>query len=167
MVSLPIISASGIISGYGGKAVLHDVSVEIEAGDFYGVIGPNGSGKSTLLKTLTGIIKPMRGQVKLYGRDIGELSPREIARKVAAIPQEVSVLFPFTSREIVAMGRHPHIGRFRGESSADLAVIEGSMRDSDTSLLADRYVDELSGGERQRVIIARALCQEPGGIVSG
>jgi iron complex transport system ATP-binding protein len=161
MVSLPIISASGIISGYAGKAVLHDVSVEIQAGDFYGVIGPNGSGKSTLLKTLTGIIKPMSGLVQLYGRDIGEMSPREIARKVAAIPQEVSVLFPFTSREIVAMGRHPHIGRFRRETSADLAVVEGSMRDTDTSLFADRYVDELSGGERQRVIIARALCQEP------
>lgn len=160
-MSLPIISASGIVSGYGGRAVLHDISLEICAGDFFGVIGPNGSGKSTLLKTLTGVLKPMRGQVRLYGKDIGELSPREIARKVAAIPQEVSILFPFTSREIVAMGRHPHIGRFRRESPADLEVIERSMRDTDTSLFGDRYIDELSGGERQRVIIARALCQEP------
>ena len=160
-MSLPIISASSISSGYGARVVLHDVSIEIHPGDFYGVIGPNGSGKSTLLKTLTGIIRPITGRVRLYGKDIVELSPREVAAKIAVIPQEVSILFPFSATEIVAMGRHPHIRRFRRESALDLEVIQRSMADTDTRRLGDRYIDELSGGERQRVLIARALCQQP------
>jgi len=141
--------------------VLHDISIEIHPGDFCGVIGPNGSGKSTLLKTLTGIISPFSGGVRLYGKDITELSPREVARKIAVIPQEVSFVFPFTAREVVAMGRHPHIGRFGRESGVDEEVIERSMTDTDTRRLGERYIDELSGGERQRVVIARALCQQP------
>jgi len=160
-VDFRIISASNVSSGYGDRVVLHDISVEIHPGDFYGVIGPNGSGKSTLLKTLTGIIRPVRGRVRIYGKDIVGLSPRDIAQRIAVIPQEVSILFPFTTRQIVAMGRHPHIGRFRRESPQDLEVIERSMGETDTSPLADRYIDELSGGERQRVVIARALCQQP------
>lgn len=157
----PIISASNLFSGYAGRTVLHDISLTICPGDFYGVIGPNGSGKSTLLKTLTGILKPIRGRVTLFGRDVAQLSPRDIARKVAVIPQEVSTLFPFTAREIVAMGRHPHIRRFRREGPADFQAMELAMRETDTAAFADRYVDELSGGERQRVVIARAMCQQP------
>ncbi len=160
-MSVPILSASNVSSGYGDKVVLHDISIEIHPGAFYGVIGPNGSGKSTLLKTLTGIIRPMGGRVCLYGNNIVGLSPREVARRIAVIPQEVSILFPFTGREIVAMGRHPHIARFQRESPLDLEVIERSMSDTDTRHLGDRYMDELSGGERQRVVIARALCQQP------
>ncbi len=160
-MSVSIISAENLSSAYGDNIVLHDISIEVQPGDFYGVIGPNGSGKSTLLKTLTGILKPVAGRVRIYGRDIAHLCPREIARKIAAIPQEISILFPFTAEEIVAMGRHPHIRRFGGESERDLKVIERSMKDTETFSLAGRYMDELSGGERQRVIIARALCQEP------
>jgi len=160
-VTHAIILASNLFSGYGGTAVLHDISIEVRPGDFYGVIGPNGSGKSTLLKTLTGIVEPISGQVTLYGKNVSELSPREIATKIAVIPQEVSILFPFTAREMVAMGRHPHIGRLRREKAEDLEAIERSMTETDTLSLADRYMDELSGGERQRVIIARAMCQRP------
>lgn len=160
-MNVPIISASNISSGYGERVVLHDISMEVRPGDFYGVIGPNGSGKSTLLKTLTSIIRPISGRVHLFGRDIVELSPREVARKIAVIPQEVSILFPFTAKEIVAMGRHPYIGRFRREGPFDRDVIERSMTDTHTWRLGDRYIDELSGGERQRVVIARALCQQP------
>jgi iron complex transport system ATP-binding protein len=157
----PIINASNIYSGYNGGAVLHDISIEIHQGDFYGIIGPNGSGKSTLLKTLTGIIKPMRGLVSLYGKNIADISPRDIARKVAVIPQDISILFPFTGSEIVAMGRHPYIRRFRKDSADDLAAIERAMQETDTASLSHRYMDELSGGERQRLIIARAMCQQP------
>lgn len=156
-----IFSASNLFSGYAGRTVLHDISLTIQPGDFYGVIGPNGAGKSTLLKTLTGILTPIRGRVTLLGRDITRCSPREIARTVAVIPQHFSTLFPFTAREIVAMGRHPHVPRFRRERSADIQAIELAMKETDTASLADRYVDELSGGERQRVIIARAMCQQP------
>jgi iron complex transport system ATP-binding protein len=156
-----IISASNLFGGYAGRTFLHDISLEIQPGDFYGVIGPNGAGKSTLLKTLTGILKPFRGRVTLFGKDIARVSPREIASRIAVIPQEVSPLFPFTAREIVAMGRHPHIPRFRRQRPADFEAMELAMRETDTASLADRYVDELSGGERQRVIIARAMCQQP------
>lgn len=156
-----IFSASHLFSGYAGRTVLHDISLTIQPGDFYGVIGPNGAGKSTLVKTLTGILTPIRGRVTLFGKDISHCSPRETARNIAVIPQHFSTLFPFTAREIVAMGRHPHLPRFRRERPADLQAIELAMRETDTASLADRYMDELSGGERQRVIIARAMCQQP------
>lgn len=156
-----IFSASHLFSGYAGRTVLHDVSLTIQPGDFYGVIGPNGAGKSTLLKTLTGLLTPIRGQVTLFGKSISQLSPREIARNIAVVPQHFSTLFPFTAREIVAMGRHPHVPRFRRERPADLQALELAMQETDTASLGDRDMDELSGGERQRVIIARAMCQQP------
>ncbi len=160
-MSSAIISALNVSSGYGERIVLCDISLEVLPGDFYGVIGPNGAGKSTLVKTLTGIIRPVSGQVRLSGKDVAEIPPREIARKIAVIPQEVSILFPFTAWEIVAMGRHPYVGRFKGENEKDLRVIEQSMAATHTFDLCGRHMDELSGGERQRVVIARALCQQP------
>lgn len=156
-----ILSAKDVSTGYGAVEVLHDISFEMYEGDFYGIIGPNGSGKSTLLKTLTGILEPWRGEVRIFGEEIRNLSAKEIARRVAVIPQDVSVLFPFTVYEIVAMGRHPHLRRFQREGKADRDVIRKSMEYTDTFYLQERPIDELSGGERQRVIIARALAQEP------
>jgi iron complex transport system ATP-binding protein len=156
-----VLRAERLRAGYHDRAVLDEVTFDLERGEFCGLLGPNGSGKSTLLKALVGVLRLWSGRAELFGADVRTLSPRAIARRVAVIPQDVSVLFPFSVEEIVAMGRHPHLGRFEREGAPDRAAIERALAETDTAVLAGRPVDELSGGERQRVVIARALAQEP------
>ncbi len=156
-----VLRADRLSVGYHDRAVLHDVSFALRRGELCGLLGPNGSGKSTLLKALAGVLRPWSGRAELFGADVRALSPRAIARRVAVIPQGVSILFPFAVEEIVAMGRHPHLGRFEREGRRDREAIERALAETDTAALAGRPVDELSGGERQRVVIARALAQEP------
>ncbi len=156
-----VLRADRLCVGYHDRAVLHEVSLEVHRGELCGLLGPNGSGKSTLLKVLAGVLRPWSGRAALFGADVRTMSPRAIARRVAVIPQDVSVLFPFTAGEIVAMGRHPHLGRFEREGRGDREAVQRALDETETAALAGRPVDELSGGERQRVVIARALAQEP------
>jgi iron complex transport system ATP-binding protein len=156
-----VLRADRLSAGYHDRQVLHDVSFELGRGELCGLLGPNGSGKSTLLKALAGVLRPWSGRAELFGGDVAALSPRAIARRVAVIPQGVSILFPFTVEEVVAMGRHPHLGRFEREGRGDREAVARALDETDTAALAGRPMDELSGGERQRVVIARALAQEP------
>ena len=156
-----VLRADELSVGYHDRPVLHAVSFNVREGEFCGLLGPNGSGKSTLLKALGGVLRPWSGRAELFGADVQTLSPRAIARRVAVIPQGVNILFPFTVEEIVAMGRHPHLGRFEREGQHDRDAVRRALDETDTAALVGRPVDELSGGERQRVVIARALAQEP------
>lgn len=159
---MTLLRAQRLYSGYRpASPVLRGVDLELERGDFLGLIGPNGCGKSTLLRTVTGVIPVMAGSIELEGADIRSLSRRAIARAVGVVPQETSGEFAFSVREIVAMGRHPHLGRLRGPSAEDHAIVAEALALTDTEQLAERTITELSGGERQRVIIARALAQRP------
>jgi len=156
-----VISAASITCGYSGLPVIKELSLSVNEAGFIGVIGPNGSGKSTLVKALTGVLGLMEGEVKLMGKDISRMSARAIARSVAVIPQETSIFFSFTIEEIVSMGRHPHVGRFRKMDLSDLDIVERAMQYTDTAHLRDRYINSISGGEKQRAVIARGLAQEP------
>lgn len=156
-----ILEARGLSCGYGADPVLHDVSFGLTAGDFVGVIGPNGCGKSTLIRALTAVLPLAAGSVMLDGQDIARLSRRQVARRVAVVPQESGYLFGFTVIEMVMMGRTPHLRRLQRASEADLARTEAALAQMDLMALRDRKVTELSGGERQRAVIARALAQEP------
>ena len=157
----PLINISKLTFGYTGKAILSDVSLRLKSGEILGIIGPNGSGKSTLLKLASRIYTPWTGDIGLKGKPIGDYTRVGIARIIASVSQEIDEDFPFTVREIIAMGRAPYIGRFALESPRDAAVIEEAMKLTDVAPLAGRYPNQLSGGERQRMIIARALAQEP------
>ena len=157
----PLLKATDIICGYGRDPVLHGVSFELVAGDFVGVIGPNGCGKSTLIRAVTGVLELDAGQVELEGEPIRRLSRREIARRVAVIPQDSGQFFGFTVLEMVMMGRTPHLRRLQRAGERDLALTLEALRQTDLMDLKDRKVTELSGGERQRAVIARALAQEP------
>jgi iron complex transport system ATP-binding protein len=146
---------------YNSTQVLHDINISIAPGEFVGIIGPNGSGKSTLLRILSGVLKPKSGVVRLDGTPIDELPRREVARRIAVVPQETIFTFAFSALEVVLMGRSPHLGRFSLEGPNDLSVARTSMEATDTWPLRDRSMEAVSGGEKQRVVISRALAQEP------
>jgi len=160
-VSAPAIEARGIVCGYDGREVLHGLDLTVQHGAFVGVLGPNGSGKSTLLRALTGVLPLSAGDVALLGMPARRAYRRQIARRVGVVPQATAAPFEFTAREIVAMGRTPHITRLHGESERDRRAIDAAMARTDTADLGERPISELSGGEAQRIIIARALAQEP------
>ncbi len=141
--------------------VLQDISFKIDRGEFIGVIGPNGSGKSTLLKTLCRLHSPQKGEILLDHVLLKEMSQREIARKIAVVPQEAYSLFPFRVIEIVLMGRSPYLKTLMFEGPNDLEVAKRAMDWTEIFAISERFIDELSGGERKRVFIARALAQEP------
>lgn len=146
---------------YGIIIALDDVSVSVRGGEFLGVMGPNGSGKSTLLRAMAGAIRPERGRVTLDGRDIRQMRSKAVARTIAVVPQDGQIPFAFSVREVVLMGRSPHLGRFESEDARDFEAAARAMEAADVAGMASRPVTELSSGERQRVMLARALAQEP------
>lgn len=156
-----LLNILGVTCGYGTSLVLKDANVQINSGDFVGIVGPNGSGKSTLIRTISRVLHPLYGKVLLKGDDIYHIPAAEVAKKMAVVTQEQGLDFPFTVKDVVMMGRLPHIKRFARESAKDLEAVARAMDLTDTVLLADRQVNELSGGEKQRVLLARALAQEP------
>lgn len=155
------VNAQNLSFAYGRDHVLRDVAFSIPAGSFFGIIGPNGSGKTTLMKLLCGILKPARGEIDICGRPCGTCTRRALARTVALVPQLPARDFPFTVREVVLMGRSPHLGMIGLERPLDHACAARAMEFTGVAHLAGRTVDRLSGGELQRVSIARAICQEP------
>lgn len=141
--------------------ILTGIDLDLHAGEFVGLIGANGAGKTTLLKVASGLWPGATGEIELLGKPLRSYSPREIARLVAHVPQIAQVEFAFSAREVVLMGRSPHLGHFELESARDREIADRAMRTTHTTHLADRLVYTLSGGEQQRVMIARALAQEP------
>jgi iron complex transport system ATP-binding protein len=158
---MKVLEASLVAVQRGGRSILERIDLRIGPGELLAIVGPNGSGKSTLLRALAGIWPISAGSILLDRRPIGSLSRREIARRIALLPQDGRLDFAFTVEEVVAMGRYPHRGRFQREGRADRAAIETALERCDVSALRDRFVNTLSGGERQRVLIARSLAVEP------
>src|SRR5947209_1266751 len=143
----------------GGQYVLRDVSLAVERGTIVGLLGPNGSGKTTLLRILAGILPTLSGRVLIGGQPVERASRRELARRIAVVPQETYSTFDFTVLDMVLMGRYPHLGPFELEGLADLAIARASLRATGTDGLESRPFATLSGGEKQRVVIAAALAQ--------
>lgn len=144
-----------------GRPAVDQVSCRIAAGEFVGLIGPNGAGKSTLLRLCSRALRPTAGTVRLNGSALHALPVRAVARQVAVVAQELPAEFDFSAAEVVALGRYPHLGRWRNEGPADRAAVAAALAATGAAELAGRRFSQLSGGERQRVAIARALAQEP------
>ena len=153
--------AEDVALGYGTRAVLRGVSMALAPGELVGVIGPNGGGKTTLVRLLAGVVPPHAGRVTLDGRPLGEWRRRDLARRIAVVPQDPTFAFPFTALETVLMGRAPHLPPLAFPRAADVVRARAAMARLDVADVAARPLDELSGGERQRVFLARALAQEP------
>ena len=142
-----------------GAPVLDGVSVEIGPRTFTGILGPNGSGKTTLLKILAGTLAPASGQVLLDGVSISRVGRRDLAQRLALVPQETQLAFDYSVLEVVLMGRYPHLGAFEIEGPADIEIARQALQATGTLALEARPFATLSGGEKQRVIIAGALAQ--------
>lgn len=155
-----ILKAENISFAYDARRIIDDLSLVVRRGEFVGLIGANGTGKTTLMRCLLGFLQTDAGIVKIAGELIKNLSRREIALRATLVQQDTRIDFGFKTREIVAMGRTPHLGRFSPESAKDKEIINRAMGETETLDFAERLVTELSGGERQRVHLARALAQE-------
>lgn len=156
-----LIKVEDLSCGFNGYKVLKEITLEVDRGAFIGIIGPNASGKTTLLRTISGVLKPISGEVILEGENVHRMKRAQLARKLAFVAQGTEVDFDFTVEEVVAMGRTPYCKRFQRLTADDIAAVRWAMEITKTSHLASRRITELSGGERQKVFIAQALAQEP------
>ena len=138
-----------------------DLGFTLAPGEILGVIGPNSAGKTTLVRLLTRVVTPTTGTIELDGTLLARVEPRELARRVAVVPQELPHGFPFTVEQLALMGRYPYGGGRFFETDDDRAVARRAMTAVGVAHLAGAPLDLLSGGERQRAVIARALAQEP------
>lgn len=158
-VTNPVIAARGVRVRYGAEVALDGVDLAIAPGLVHGLIGMNGSGKSTLFKALMGLVRPVAGEIELFG------GPIEQARRdalVAYAPQTEAVdwSFPVSVRDVVAMGRYGHLGTTRRLSAADHAAVDAALERVELTDYADRQIGALSGGQRKRAFVARGLAQE-------
>ena len=141
----------------GPRYLVCDVSLEVAPAGITALVGPNGAGKSTVLRLLAGLWRPTAGRAALEGADLSRLPRRRLAQRISFVPQETRIDVPFTVRELVMMGRHPHLGRFDAPGPEDEEAVAGALARADVTHLAGRLVTELSGGERRRAVIARSL----------
>lgn len=146
---------------FGDRLLLSRVSFTVARGEYIAVLGPNGIGKSSLLNCVAMLEKRWRGEITLGGKSVRAIARRELARRLAYIPQVPGEFSSLTVRQWIAMGRYPYQSRLAGESTADRQAIDRAVKQCALCSLVERPVSTLSGGERQRVLLAAALAQEP------
>ena len=155
------LEAKKLTFAYNTIEVIKDISLTLERKEFLGIIGPNGAGKSTLLRILCGILKPQKGTVSLFDKDIKKTNHKSLARKIAFVPQETHFALNFSVEDIVLMGRFPYLRPFQKESKEDLEATEYALLYANILKFKKRPINSLSSGEKQRVVLARALAQRP------
>ena len=146
---------------FGHRRVFDCADLHIENRTCTALIGPNGGGKTTLLRLAAGLLQPSSGRVLFHRADIADLSRRDVARRIALVPQQLDIPFMFTVQQIVEQGRTPYIGAWGGLKARDRKALERAIELTSIGSLRHRIYNELSGGERQRVKIALGLAQEP------
>ncbi|MCB9497767.1 MAG: ABC transporter ATP-binding protein [Fibrobacteria bacterium] len=154
-----VLQCKGLAVDVPGKRLLDGIDAVLTRGSITAVLGPNGAGKSTLLKALVGLQEGVTGSVFLEGREVDAWSRPEIACRLAYLPQYRPLSVPLAVRDLVAMGRYPHLGSWRRPGSADQLAIQAAMDRLEISHLAHRDACTLSGGELQRAFLARCLAQ--------
>ena len=146
---------------YTDVPVLHHIDLMVEQGEMVGLLGSNGSGKTTLLKLASGVLRPAEGDIHLDGSSLSHLKRRQVAQRVAVVPQQFHMPFAFTLREVVLLGRTPFLKAFSNEGERDQQAVNRAMELIGIEELGQRFFNELSGGEQQKAVLAMALAQEP------
>ena len=154
-----MIELRGVTVAYHGRPVVRDVDLVVGAGERVALIGPNGAGKSTILRAMTGLVRPVAGEVRLDGVPIERLERVAIARRLAVVPQQAALPFATRVEEVVALGRLPHEDPIRGARPADRAATAAAIDRVGLGHLLGRDARELSLGERQLVLLALAVAQ--------
>ena len=144
---------------YSSVPVLNDITLDIDGPGFVSILGPNGVGKSTLIHCINKILEPTSGSVMIDGKDVKEISIKELAKEIGYVPYSANDSFPLTVVDTVMMGRHPHAKW--NTLDHDLDVVYDTLRMLGISHLAMRQFNELSAGQHQKVMLARGLVQEP------
>ena len=151
----------GLAVGYNGKILIHDISLNLEKGKILTLIGPNGSGKSTILKTITRQLDRIGGSVYLGDEDINEMSPKELAMKMAVVLTDRIRPELMSCEEVVAMGRYPYTNMFGRLTPEDREAVENAISTVHAEDIRNQDFATLSDGQRQRIMLARAICQQP------
>ena len=144
---------------YSSVPVLSDISLDIDGPCFVSILGPNGVGKSTLIHCINKILQPSSGAVFIDGKDVKDISIKDLAKDVGYVPYSANDSFPLSVVDTVMMGRHPH-ARWN-TLDRDLDIVYDTLRMLGISHLAMRQFNELSAGQHQKVMLARGLVQEP------
>lgn len=156
------ITAQKLSAGYNNISVFRDFDIEIPEGKITTLIGANGSGKSTILKAMSRLLAPSGGEVYLEGKNIHKMPAKQVAQRLALLPQETQTPSGITVRDLVEYGRFPHRSGLSGLTARDEEIIQWALDCSNMMELAERNVEQLSGGQRQRAFIAMALAQKTG-----
>jgi ABC-type Mn2+/Zn2+ transport system ATPase subunit len=161
-MSHPVIRFRNATIGYPHQVALSDLTLDVEEGEFLGIIGPNGSGKTTLLKAVLGLLTPISGTVQVFDCHCSELRCSHRAR-IGYLPQKepIDPDFPLTVLETVTMGRYGAIGLFKRPGRSDREIALLSLSQVGMEPYRDAPLGHLSGGQQQRVLIARAIAQQP------
>ncbi len=154
-----LLEMNNVWGGYGGADIIRGVSCQADAGDILCLLGPNGCGKTTLFRLMLGSIPLRQGSVTIEGRDIRQMRPRELASKIAYIPQSHTPIFSYTVLEVVIMGRASHFAAFDRPREVDRQAAFRALERVNALHLANQKYTTLSGGQRQLILIARAICQ--------
>lgn len=155
-----LVEAANLTYDIEGVRLVDGVSVRSEAGEVLGIVGPNSAGKSTLLRLLAGDLVPSAGTIMMGGEPLGNIALADLALHRSFLRQHPTTAVPFTVREVVAMGRHPHRMSASNSADDDQAAVDGALSMTDVEHLGDRVFATLSGGEEQRTNVARILAQE-------
>lgn len=153
------LEARDLSMAYGKRSIIEGLNLRLPAGKVTAIVGPNGCGKSTLLAGLARLHKPSDGAVLLDGKVIASLPSREVAQRLALLPQDASAPEGITVAELIRFGRQPHQGLFQQWSAEDQTVVEAALAAADLGELAERPLESMSGGQRQRAWIAMAIAQ--------
>lgn len=157
---MEIVKIENLFFQYRKGFSLKNINLSVKKGEFFGIIGPNGSGKTTLLKILVGIFRPQKGTVQLLGRIPWETSRKEMAKIVTLVSQDFFPSYDFTVKEIVEMGRLPHLSLLSGTSREDERIVLKSLELTGTLKFTDRNFWTLSSGERRKVVLSKAIAQD-------
>ena len=159
-MSYPAIEAKGVRFSYGKNEILHGVDFAAQKGQLVAVLGPNGAGKSTLFRCLLGLYHSYQGSITIEGREVKNMQPREIAAKVAYIPQTHTPTFHYTVLEMVLMGTTHRVRGLQSPGAKEVAIAREALAQVGIADMENRSYGRLSGGEQQLVLIARALAQQ-------